>query len=389
MEGASALLEQPDLSQQTPLHVACGTFDYKLLALLLEHPLDATRVTADGSTPLHLLAHRSPAKSALAARVITRLVYAGVDVNAINTDGDTALHLCALSGNDVVARSLLGAPETIPSKPNRVGDTPLAYAQRAGNKAIAKLLASAEAKQLVSAPSTPKISPRTDVVSATLGSSTASTGSAGSAGLSIGSIGHLLGKLSRRTGTDSERDDTDTESTSPHGESAHSRTLSVSTSSPAPQAARGVATTGTTAPSSGAASPVPPRSTPLAQHGTSTSSTPHTTPPVRRRPSSLELLNSDLAPPPLPPSPGAAATASAATRPMGAPTRARGGAQSLHGERSERPASGDSLTPTSVDDLELDSNVLTRASDAIALPDDESLTITPRRRKKRAAAGPR
>jgi hypothetical protein len=194
-----------------------------LIALLLDHSDDATRVTSDGSTPLHLLANRAPDKAKLAASVIDRLINAGIDVNATNGDGDTALHLCALSGNEPLARSLLGAPDVQPSIANARGETPLAYSQRAGTRHIAKLIATADARQLTTAPSTPKQgSPSATTRSsransdggaaaaASSGGGGGASGGGGGSGLKIGQLLKTIGKIASRdrgdeSGSDSER----------------------------------------------------------------------------------------------------------------------------------------------------------------------------------------
>lgn len=148
---APPLVDAVDAHGRTPLHVACATFDYRLIVSLLDRSANASRTCGDGSTPLHLLANRAPDKPRLAAQVIEKLLSAGVDVNALNGDGETALHLCALSGNDTVAKCILSVSDTH-NKLNRNGETALQYAQRCGSKGIVKLIGLADAKQLQPSP---------------------------------------------------------------------------------------------------------------------------------------------------------------------------------------------------------------------------------------------
>jgi ankyrin repeat protein len=148
---AAQLVDAVDAHGRTPLHVACATFNYAVIVALLDRATNAGRSCADGSTPLHLLANRAPDKQKLAAQVVEKLIGAGVDVNALNGEGETALHLCALSGNEVIAKCLLTAPDAA-AKLNRAGESALQYAQRCGSKGIVKLIALAESKQLQPSP---------------------------------------------------------------------------------------------------------------------------------------------------------------------------------------------------------------------------------------------
>lgn len=170
--------------------------------MLLDFTTDATRVTSDGSTPLHLLANRVPDKAKLASNVIDRLINAGVDVNAVNADGDTAMHLCALSGNEPLARSLLNAPEMQLSITNTRGETALAYSQRAGTKHIAKLIAVADARQLTTAPSTPKQGSPSATARSSRANSDAST-----SGLKIGQLLKTIGKMAKGERNDDSASD--------------------------------------------------------------------------------------------------------------------------------------------------------------------------------------
>ena len=75
--------------------------------------------------------------------------------NAVNNDGETALHLCSLSGNEVIAKNLLQAPDIDASKLNGASTSALEYAQRSGHKGLVKLLSAATSRSMASATATP------------------------------------------------------------------------------------------------------------------------------------------------------------------------------------------------------------------------------------------
>jgi hypothetical protein len=119
---------------------AISASDWTSLRNYAVHGTDMAANLASGNTPLHVAVNSDRRE------IISKLLDAGVSVNARNTSGNTALHL-ACSRSDVSAsadnagliRFLLSRGSDVHA-PNTLGDTPLQIAQRNGNFDVVMLL---------------------------------------------------------------------------------------------------------------------------------------------------------------------------------------------------------------------------------------------------------
>ena len=175
LETASVLIENgadvnaPDSLGETPLHLAAYRNQTDAVLLLLQHGASVHAKNHYGGTPVHLaiLQRLEASFHALehgvisydetynvwgnsdldswrfsASEVVTALLKAGADVNAVTKAGETPLHLASHQGDLETVKVLLESGAD-PSKQNKAGDTALSFAT---DEKIKKLISSYQKK---------------------------------------------------------------------------------------------------------------------------------------------------------------------------------------------------------------------------------------------------
>ncbi|CAM6061555.1 unnamed protein product [Sphagnum tenellum] len=120
-------LNEENVDQDTPLHLACGEAHDKVVQCLLENVrgLNINAKNNDGNTPLHLAIDNGNVE---VAKVLLGCVAPELKLNGKNGDGNTPLHLAADEGHVEVVNMLLdmcGATELKLNGRNGDGNTPL------------------------------------------------------------------------------------------------------------------------------------------------------------------------------------------------------------------------------------------------------------------------
>ena len=133
----------------TPFYRAVKASDLAVMRMLLDKGAKPGLAIKNGGTPLMLAAGGGPARAqeeevvdkagrADPVEVITMILDAGADVNAVNEQQTTAVHLAASRGNDKVVQYLVSRGARLDIK-NRQGKTPAEIAPKRTADLIAKL----------------------------------------------------------------------------------------------------------------------------------------------------------------------------------------------------------------------------------------------------------
>ena len=122
--------------------MAAYTQAYKVCLLLLQtEGLNLNSVTSEGSTILHYLSRRAPAKEDKATylKLLATVLKKGADVDIVNNQGESALHSASLGGNFQAVRFLMlnGSQHNVTSQ---MGYTPLQYAIESHHHKIVNFL---------------------------------------------------------------------------------------------------------------------------------------------------------------------------------------------------------------------------------------------------------
>ncbi|MDH1791537.1 ankyrin repeat domain-containing protein [Stenotrophomonas sp. GD03819] len=115
----------------------CARFEqFECARVLLDAGADPTVANADNLTPLHLLAHgptdqwaKLMGEQPQRAELVSKMIEAGADINAVDKSGNTALHFAAQGKQDNVVRTLIDQGATV-SIQNNQGMTVLDVAKQ-------------------------------------------------------------------------------------------------------------------------------------------------------------------------------------------------------------------------------------------------------------------
>jgi ankyrin repeat protein len=134
----------------TLLHYAVGNGNHEILEFLFELKVNPNAIDKNGNTALHAVAmawHRNNRipyvinfhKLSLPNKMITRLIKAGADINAINHEGFTPSHFAVVNGMPEVLLRFIESGANV-NVPDKYGNTPLHLAVIEKNKKAINLL---------------------------------------------------------------------------------------------------------------------------------------------------------------------------------------------------------------------------------------------------------
>ncbi|RDW75433.1 hypothetical protein BP6252_06575 [Coleophoma cylindrospora] len=122
---------------QTPLEIACGVGDARIVDLVL-----GARKTSDKQYPGFMNMPLLLATKSNHSDIVDMLIQSGADIEAKDMDGQTSLHVASELANDRIVEILLRHGADIEAKELRQSRTPLHYAAEYGNTAVVGLLIS-------------------------------------------------------------------------------------------------------------------------------------------------------------------------------------------------------------------------------------------------------
>ena len=135
LPSGTAIINQIDGDQGTPLHYAVSSGFETVVQLLLENGADVNLQNKSGKTALHLIKWWSDESN----QILELLLQAGANANAKNNDGQTAFHWAAQWGNLDTVEVLLGKGADINAKDNN-GWTALHLAAESGKPDTVEVL---------------------------------------------------------------------------------------------------------------------------------------------------------------------------------------------------------------------------------------------------------
>eukprot|EP01091_Cochliopodium_minus_P004113 TRINITY_DN1402_c0_g1_i1.p1 TRINITY_DN1402_c0_g1~~TRINITY_DN1402_c0_g1_i1.p1 ORF type:complete len:648 (+),score=184.50 TRINITY_DN1402_c0_g1_i1:149-2092(+) len=130
-----------DQSGWTPLHCAASVLHLKEVKFLLSKGADPTLLNNEGSSCLHYLAKSSnPNPESLFKQILKDILKKGALINAVNRNLETPLHIACMKSCVLAVSVFLKDKKCDVNCRNDLGETPLHYSIRTGNKKIIKLL---------------------------------------------------------------------------------------------------------------------------------------------------------------------------------------------------------------------------------------------------------